>query len=410
MVDPSLTAHAFPAGTFNANPVSSAGDSYTFSSAYLDSTQLSHTSQSADGQFTQNQGYPQSFESSFVNQLEQPGQNTGAAEENFSNLLNSNETNFDFSLYQNNPSDFDSSSILDQQIHQQSQSPSQSVNPADLVSAMSSPHNPNSPHLFQPDQNSSPGPTSPPSANPAAFYNHSHSRHTSLDPATAAYMSGQSQSDWQGMIGNPAFQGHRRAPSEHSEVSSVAHSPYMSQQESFDALENNPSPLLSAQNDPTLYDNALGIESFTISEQQHAFSPGHSPYISPQLGPQQTVDIGLDTQFLTSHQINQFPPSGDLYLGSDGQIMNMQQGMSSAEMGQAAQMAPPSINVEFAPPSRNPSFGPGKPPADMDALSPPSIREITRRLNTILICFANIAQVCEGAVNPTRSAVQRLGP
>ncbi|KAJ9197045.1 transcriptional regulator family: C2H2 zinc finger [Paecilomyces variotii] len=367
-IDPALTAQAFPAGTFNANPVSSAADSYNFASAYLD------TPRSAEGQFAQNQGYAPSFDSGFVNQLEQPGQNTGAGEENFSNLLNSDQSSFDFSLYQNNPGEFDPSSLLDPQI-QQSQSPNQSVNPADLVSAMSSPHNPTSPHHLQPDQHSSPGPASPPSSNPGNYYHRSHSRHTSLDPATAAYMTGHPQSDWQGMLGNPAFQGHRRAPSEHSEVSSVTHSPYMSQHESFDAIENNPSPLLSAQNDPTLYDNALGIESFTISEQQqHGFSPGHSPYISPQLGPQQTLDVGLDTQFLASNQLNQFPsPSTDMYLGGDGSMANMQ-GISAAEMGQATQMAPPSINVEFAPPSRNPSFGPGKPPADMDALSPPTIR------------------------------------
>lgn len=86
-------------------------------------------------------------------------------------------------------------------------------------------------------------------------------------------------------------------------------------------------------------------------------------------------------------------------------MANMQ-GISAAEMGQATQMAPPSINVEFAPPSRNPSFGPGKPPADMDALSPPTIREITRLFNVTIGCFADQAQVCEDVVNLTPLAVK----
>jgi hypothetical protein len=45
-------------------------------------------------------------------------------------------------------------------------------------------------------------------------------------------------------------------------------------------------------------------------------------------------------------------------------------------MGQAAQMTPPSINVEFAPPSRDSGFGPPKLDADMDSLSPPMHRKM----------------------------------
>ena len=43
----------------------------------------------------------------------------------------------------------------------------------------------------------------------------------------------------------------------------------------------------------------------------------------------------------------------------------------STDLGQAAQMAPPEINVEFAPPSRQSSFEPTTANNDLDALSPP---------------------------------------
>ncbi|KAJ5647672.1 hypothetical protein N7490_004044 [Penicillium lividum] len=162
-------------------------------------------------------------------------------------------------------------------------------------------------------------------------------------------------------MNHSSFQGHRRAPSEVSEVSSANHSPFLSQHE-YDGIENNVSPSLAPQKDPALYDNALGIESFTLSEQQQqqqAFSPLHSPYISPQLMPQQGGEM-------VPHMYGM--PSDDM--------MNMINGGS--DIGQASQMAPPSINVEFAPPSRIPSFGPSKPAADFDSLSPPAMRSRVR--------------------------------
>ena len=321
----------------------------------------------------------QSFESSFVNQLEQSSSGMPVSpEEDFSNLLNSNQADFDFSLYQNtSPNsttapEYDSSLLLDPQIHQQSRPSSQSINPADLVSPISSPQNSTSPQVPSQDnilhQHSSPGPMSPP------YYTPQHSRHTSLDPSTAAYLSSHGN-DWQSMMGSSAFQGHRRAPSEVSDVSSAAaHSPYMSQHESFDGVDNNnnPSPLLAPQNDPGLYDNTLGIESFTLSEHQHpqqlqGLSPSHSPYISPQLIPQQGPEMVPNVPYISPPADGnpQYPnPSTDMY----GAGLDMQ---SQGDIGQASQMAPPSINVEFAPPSRNPTMGP-KPTTDIDSLSPPT--------------------------------------
>ena len=62
----------------------------------------------------------------------------------------------------------------------------------------------------------------------------------------------------------------------------------------------------------------------------------------------------------------QYPtPPTDMY----GAGLDMQ---SQGDIGQASQMAPPSINVEFAPPSRNPTMGRSKPTTDIDSLSPPT--------------------------------------
>ncbi|ODM23499.1 hypothetical protein SI65_01088 [Aspergillus cristatus] len=323
-------------------------------------------------------GLPQSFETSLLNQLEQSSSPNMpiSSEENFSNLLNSNQADFDFSLYQNpaSPSsttapEYDSSLLLDPQLNQQSRPSSQSINPADLVSPISSPQDTTHQH--------SPGPMSPPSS-AGPYYTPQHSRHTSLDPSTAAFLTtGHSNSDWQSMMGSAAFQGHRRAPSEVSDVSSVAPSPYMSQHESFDGVENNPSPLLAPQNDPA-YDN-LGIESFTLSDQQHpqqlqGFSPAHSPYLSPQLMPQQGPEMIPNIPYVSAPADNnnnaQYPnPPTDTYGNADA-FPNLQ---VPGDIGQASQMAPPSINVEFAPPSRDPTVTVSK-STDIDSLSPPARR------------------------------------
>lgn len=350
----------------NNNPVQNAGasgtNSYNYSAGYLAAPH----------------GLPQSFETSLINQLEQSSSPnmTVSSEENFSNLLNSNQADFDFALYQNptSPSsttapEYDSSLLLDPQLHQQSRPSSQSINPADLISPISSPQDTT-------HQHSSPGPMSPPSS-AGPYYTPQHSRHTSLDPSTAAFLTtGHTNSDWQSMMGSAAFQGHRRAPSEVSDVSSVAHSPYMSQHESFDGVENNPSPLLAPQNDPSLYDN-LGIESFTLSEHQHpqqlqGFSPAHSPYLSPQLMPQQGPEMVPSIPYVSAPADNnnnpQYPnPPTDMYGNVPDSIGNIQ---PPGDIGQASQMAPPSINVEFAPPSRDPTIGVSK-ATDIDSLSPP---------------------------------------
>ena len=391
-LDPSIAAASFSTTSYAIpNSTSTSSEPYGYNATYLSTAPGSQGLAPAEQNI--NTGLPLAppFGSGFSNPVEQPS-TLPLQQENYSNLLNTNQSDFDFSLYQN-PSptsnaapEYDSSLLLDPQVQRQ-----QGVNPADLVSQVSPPHISTSPQLPPQDQSlhqhSTPSPISPPSSS-GPFYTPQHSRNTSLDPATAAYLSGHSHPDWQAMMNNASFQGHRRAPSEVSEVSSAAHSPYMSQHESsFDAVENNPSPLLAPQNDPSLYDNALGIESFTLTEQQQqhqhqqpGFSPGHSPYISPQLMPQQGSDLVPNGPYISAPlaptMSSQYPtPPTDLYATDAEGMMAMAQGNAApGDLGQASHMAPPSINVEFAPPAKDSTFRPSKAPTDLDSLSPPTLR------------------------------------
>ena len=188
------------------------------------------------------------------------------------------------------------------------------------------------------------------------------------------------QTEWPDMLYNPSFNQYQKAPSEVSDVSSAAAvSPYMSQLEPYDTSDNNnnPSPLLAPENsDSGIYDGPLvGMDSFTISDRLNS-----SPYISPQLVAQQDpADMGptavpfLSTTSTAAAPLSnaaEYPPSAPTddtkYVDAGGGLVD-----TSQDIGQASQMAPPSINVELAPPSRASTFGPAKPLADMDSLSPP---------------------------------------
>lgn len=384
-VDPSNSASFATHPSFgNTNHDSALGgsDTYGYTATYLSAApQTQGLAPTSDQSFspaihTNDMPLPQTFDPSLVNQLDPVS--AQSVDENYANFLNSNPGNFDFSAFQNNSpnatsgSEYNPSLLLDPQMHQQSQQTMhQGVNPADLVSPMS--------NTSSQDQQQSPGAVSPHGSTPGTFYTPQHSRNTSLDPSTAAYLGAQSNPDWQSVMNNSAaFQGHRRTPSEVSEVSSTNHSPYLSQRE-YDGIENNTSPSLAPQNDPTLYDNALGIETFTLSEpqqqqQQQGFSPLHSPYMSPQLMPQHGNDMVPNAQYLPANMTTQFPSAPtDMYGMTTEEMMNAAMNSGAADIGQASQMAPPSINVEFAPPSRNSSFGPNKPAEDFDSLSPPAM-------------------------------------
>lgn len=408
-LDPSMSA-AFTANPSFDNTKIESGLGGTDAYGYNPATYLSAGPQtqslapSADQLFppgvsTNNIPMSQPFDAGLVSQLDSAPGGLQLPDENYANILNNNAGDLDFNAYQNHSSnsatgsEYDTSLLLDPQMHQHPQSMHQGVNPADLVSPNSNPSA--SSHPSSLDQQQSPGPLSAPGSTPGTYYTPSHSRHASLDPATAAYLSAQQNPDWQSLMNNSAaFQGHRRTPSEVSEISSTNHSPYLSQHE-YDGIENNASPSLTPQNDPTLYDNVFGIESFTLSEQQQqqGFSPLHSPYISPRLMPQQGAEMVPNGQYLPPNMTSHFPSAPtDMYAMTTDDMMNATMNSGSADIGQASQMAPPSINVEFAPPSRIPSFGPNKPAADLDSLSPPAMSEYSRRLDSS-IRFSHICRI-----------------
>ncbi|KAJ5909024.1 Zinc finger C2H2 [Penicillium taxi] len=383
-LDPSVSATFEVKNTFEHHNSALGVDSYGYPTAYLSSAPPTQSlAPPSDQPFPQminsgNLPISQSFETGLANQLDHGSSALRPPHPNESfPLLNTNPGDMDFSAYHNHSpksasaSDYTPSLILDPQMHHH-QSIHQAVNPADLVSPISNPSSD--------QQQSSPGPMSPPGSIPGTYYTPRHSRNTSLDPSTVAYLSAQPNSDWQSVMSHPAFHGHRRAPSEVSEVSSANHSPFLSQRE-YDGIENNASPLLAPQNDPSLYDNTFGFDHFTLQEQQQqqqqSFSPLHSPYISPRLMPQQGSELMSNAPYSLGNGTSPFP-TADMYGMPEDDMMNSAMNNGLPDIGQASQMAPPSINVEFAPPSRVPSFPPSKPGSDLDSLSPPAMRSRMR--------------------------------
>ncbi|KAK2823840.1 hypothetical protein FQN49_007567 [Arthroderma sp. PD_2] len=393
--DPSLSGNSSSNNNNNTYPTttSSNNEQFIFTTPYLAATSqdglgFNPNVTAPERAFNQQENFSQAFDTSFLDQLEQPttGVNDNRDSQPFPEFDSSDQGfNFDeFNTFthQDQTSGFNTSSAMLGTIQQPT------INPADFAHPLSSPQMPNSPHLVPPETVSSPNrPASPAAASsPGTFYTPQHSRHTSLDPASAAFMGPDAQSNWQGILGNSSFQGHRRAPSEHSDVSSVSHSPFLPQHETFDTSAHasahasaQPSPHLAPQTDPSLYDNAFGMETFTISDrdQKHGYSPAHSPYISPRLSPQMhNTELDPDNQLLLSQHMPQIQSTGqDPYAGTSAPALpNFQAQTGLGDMGQAAQMTPPSINVEFAPPSRTSTVDAPKLNADADTLSPPISR------------------------------------
>ena len=253
--------------------------------------------------------------------------------------------------------------ILDPQSSLNTQQQDQSINPADIMSNMSSPQNmqPTPPNLLAPNAQHS-EPTSP-FTNPGQQWSPNHSRHASLDPQ-AAFTNGNQgvQPEWNMMQG-PQFQRHRRAPSEHSDLghsdvsSSVAPSPYMLQTDNFDNFDQQASPMMRAQQDNQAYDGSLGIESFTLSEQQNQRnSPRHSPFESPMMAPQPGLGAVQDSNFMLQPEMqnnfNNGGALGDAFSDATEQFPQFppEARLGSNDYGQADAVAPPKINVEFAGP------------------------------------------------------------
>ena len=395
-LDPSTNSSTFGTGPFNVGvPTTTAAEQYSFSGSYMNTADpvqryAQHTLPSndfADRDFVQ--AYKQ--RNSISNGQQRPSElNLQQSSHQFADeYLNTDvdaPAEFADAFQQQDVSGKPDLLMLDPSLQGGNQQQNQSINPADLMGSMSTPQN----QLITPSNMMTLDSRSPPGQSPSSqkrrMYSPNHSRNISLDPASAAFSQGQQPTDWSGMLG-ASFQQHRRAPSEHSDVSSsVAPSPFLPQADSFDGYDQNHSPMLGAQHDHSLYSDAFGIERFSLSDaqqqqqqqqqQRQGISPGHSPYVSPQMSPHQGLGISQDNPFTLS----QNDMSNSFNGGAGPQMYNgqVEQDYASfpmenkiSDMGQAAQMAPPEINVELAPPSRTQMFEPHRMDNDLDALSPP---------------------------------------
>ena len=413
----STASTAFTSQSFNSNlsPTAASGIQYNLTTSYVNGSQpppqfQQHVLPSND---FSDQAFRQSYRPSGIDssfQQESSHINSNPTNNSFQADSLGLDTNFgNFSQQQDllgKPGQsFENSFMLDPQLQANLQQQQQgSINPADIMSNMSSPQNmaPTPPNLMPPDAHHSSGPTSP-VANQGQQWSPNHSRHASLDPS-AAFANGQQPAEWAGMLSGSQFQTHRRAPSEHSDVSSsVAPSPFMAQNDSFDAFDQNPSPMLNAQQDSQLYQDGLGIETFSLSEPQHQRnSPRHSPFVSPRMSPQPGLGPAQDSNFMPLPNANNSfngGPGSEIFTNQSESFPPFQpeERLGSNDMGQAAQMAPPEINVEFAPATRQPNFEPPIFENEFDALSPPNDRGKENPMRIVVPCTNYINVRSKGA-------------
>jgi transcription factor CRZ1 len=322
--------------------------------------------------YIQSQDFNQQFKQEEQSSPFNPQQQGSFTQELLDPNLSPNFNQGDFPLFStpgNQSEQYDPSFFMNELPAQPS---NQALNPSQLDMSSPQNHTPTPPNLLQPDSRSPSSAHNSPNFNQGQFQSSpNHSRNASLGPESAAFPQAQNQVEWSMMP--PQFTGHRRTPSEYSDVSvsSAAHSPNLGHHDTFEPIEHHHSPMQHPQ-DSSLYNEVLGIGSFTLSDPQiqHAASPrrgltpAHSPAISPRLGPQQLPNMQQQNNFMLSVN-NGFGPPQNIYGSSN------QDSFTQMEMGQAQQMVPPEINVEFAPSSRQNSFEPPKPSFDQDALTPP---------------------------------------
>ena len=345
----------FNPGAFNAGMQSNAGDQYGFADqgSYLNATSQAPAYQQPT---LPSNGFP-------GQEMDQAYRRNSNSSQQRPTQLSIPESNHQFQSNFNNPfpSQGDNNFVIDPSLQGPGQQQNQSINPADIMGNMSPQQESGAtpPSLMQMDARHSPKHS--PSMQQGQFYSPGHSRHASLDPASANIPHGQQGGEWSGMLGS-SFQQHRRAPSEHSDISSVNHSPFV-KQEGFEAFDQSHSPLLNAQQDTSVYQGALGIERFTLSDgqPQPGMSPRHSPYPSPRMSPNHGIGVPPDNQFILPSN----DPSSQFGGGPGPQIYTSQDN----EPGLAHQMPPPEIQVDFAPPSKGMDHSRNE--NDSDALSPP---------------------------------------
>lgn len=321
---------------------------------------------------TQNQEFNQQFKQENNQQSFNQEQPTSFTDLMGSTTLSPNFGTTDFPLFttndQNDPQYFKNEFYP--------QSGNASVNPAELDMSSPPPNNASSPPaLLQPDNRTPSSTHNSPNFNQGQFQpSPAHSRHASLGPESAAYPQGHNNIDWSMMA--PSFQGHRRTPSEYSDISnsSAAPSPNLGHHDSFDPIDPlNPhhSPMHNPQNDG-MFQEVMGLGNFTLSDSHspnRGLSPAHSPAISPRLGPQTLPNVNQQNQFMLGVN-NGFGPQQNIY-GSQESNYPQIHNDGSLDMDQSHANAP-IITLDLAPPSRTNSFEPPKPGSfDNDALTPP---------------------------------------
>jgi hypothetical protein len=279
--------------------------------------------------------------------------------------LSPNLNDNDFSLFPNTSGQGDqfNAPLFDQS----------TLNPNDMnTMAAQGHHSPTPPHLFQHDGQQPGSAHQSPAFNQHQFSSPpSHSRHASLGPADALLPN--QIGDWN----RPQFQGHRRTPSEYSDVSSVAPSPNLVSAESFETDIGGHSPA-HRPSDGGLYQEVLSIGNFSLSDPQIGGSPGHqgrspshSPAISPRIVPQQMPDLNQLNQnsfgLATPHNPYGIPSTYPDVNAPVEAFPTLQP--SGADL---SSMAPPAINIDFAPTnSKQGAFDTPKSRMDQDSLTPP---------------------------------------
>ncbi|KAL2885346.1 C2H2 finger domain transcription factor crzA [Ceratocystis lukuohia] len=211
-----------------------------------------------------------------------------------------------------------------------------------ITSPQMNPSSPTAAHLLKPE----------PHASPAMMHNHfssppgGHSRNASLGPQDALFM-GQ---DWSGA----SFQGHRRSPSEYSDVSSVgAPSPLITAVDAFEnAMDPRHSPMQRPIDATGMYQDVdVRIGNLNFSDPQHSpnivpgASPSHSPAISPRIVPvTMSTDLGSPSSFGLLNSAGPYTPTFNPMSPTPETFPHMRN--ASVDM---SQMAPPAINIQLAP-------------------------------------------------------------
>ncbi|EJT73095.1 hypothetical protein GGTG_09945 [Gaeumannomyces tritici R3-111a-1] len=260
-----------------------------------------------------------------------------------------------------------------QQQLQQRSSPQPQLGTPDLTMATSQPHHsPTPPHLLQPEPHQPGSAHQSPSFNTHQFSSPPgrHSRHTSLGPE-AALLPGQV--DWSAS----QFQGHRRSPSEFSDVSSVAPSPNLVSSDSFEHIEH--SPMQRPVDSSGLYNELNGMGTFSLSDAHHhspdlrARSPSNSPAISPRILPRQLPDMSQGNGFILQGQGNAYAAHPQFNVQAAEAFPQLPQTLDGG-----MQMQAPTINIDFAPTSMKSGFE-NKSMIDTDALTPPERGRVRSR-------------------------------